>query len=193
MNRPLHTVALVVALGAGCGGQLAPDTPRADRVTEVGEITVLAGVDNEAATSLVVDYAAAYITVCDSQPATQDGTLVFFGAFNQGQIKNGLDLATVSLSIDLNELPDARGPVDITLDADAVNVYFEWSDYEGSRLEAGSNVDGRLYLRYDAPPRPGITIQGTFSLVIPAVETEMGELAALTLEGVFEIPVVRSC
>ena len=180
-------------VAVGCGGQLVPDTPTADRVTDVGEITVLASADGEAASALVVDYAAAYITVCDAEPATSDGTLVFFGAFQQGQIKSDLDLATVSLSIDLNELPAAQGPVDITLEADAVSVYFEWSDYEGSRLEAGANLDGRLYLRYDAPPRPGITMQGTFSLLIPAVETETGELASLTLEGAFEIPVVRSC
>lgn len=184
-------LAVAGSMVAGCGPSLTESAPHAERVSDIGEVTMAAATGTDHPVPLVVDYAAAGLTVCGV--SDDSGKLVFFGAFGDGRVSDDLDLATLSMSVDLTELPGDDGPVDVIVEADAVSLYFESRGIDTSRLTAGENLQGRLYLRYDAPPRPGIVIEGTFTLVIPAIETDAGEVTSLTLEGGFEVPVIRSC
>jgi hypothetical protein len=150
--------------------------------------------DGRGSAPISVEYAAAGLTVCDAATPNTQGALVLFGAFGDGRVTPDLDLSTLSMSIDLADLPLVPGPADFDLDADAISLYLEADDAGESRLLAVEQLQGQVRLRYDAPPRPGMRLEGVFHLTVQAlVFDDAGVPSRLTLEGSFDLPVVGSC
>lgn len=177
-------------------GPTASD-PRVDHASDSTGFTLAASLNGGTPIPLAVEYAAAGVDVC--RVAHNTGNLVLFGSFRDARVADGLDLATMTLVVDLADVPVEDGMVDFLVDADSVSLFLEATAYhpetfeETVRLVATEAPDGRFHLRFDSPPRPGIIVEGTFSLVIPDVQADGLSPSVLTLDGSFEVPVVLSC
>ena len=178
-------VAAVLALTiAGCGGGPAPaGEPSPARGT--GSIHAVVHPESGPSRALVVEYAAAGLGSLAATP-DDEGSLVLVAVFRDGRVDETLDLETLSISVPLSELPDGEGSLDVIVDGAVLAVLLEGAAGAESRVLSPEVVAGSLHLRYDAPPRPGITLRGDFSLVIPTGES------TLKLEGAFEVPVLGS-
>lgn len=182
----LRSFALATSLAAassglaGCGGAPsgnAAATPDATR-SGAGVIHAVVQTGSGQPRTLEVDYAAAGISAGVSEDG---GSLVIVGVFRDGRVDDTLDLETLSISVPLSELPGQSGVLDISLDAEAVSVLLEGA----AQVITPEAVRGVIHVRYDAPPRPGITLRGDFSLVVDAPGA-----STLKLDGEFEVPVL---
>ncbi len=180
--RLLSPLLIVASLAlAGCGA--APGGPNATAPNETsrsgaGVIHAIVQTETGLPRTLEVDYAAAGMSAGVSD---EGGSLVIVGVFRDGRVDDTLDLETLSISIPLSELPGTAGALDVALDAAVVNVLLEGS----AEVITPEAVRGVIHVRYDAPPRPGITLRGDFSLVVDAPGA-----ATLKLDGEFEVPVL---
>jgi hypothetical protein len=192
--RPRLLISTVLAGGAlalaGCGGT-APGTepPAAAHAPRgAGSIHATAQTSSGQTRNLTFEYAAAGLS--GANPATDDtGSLIIVGIFRDGRVDDALDLETLSISVPLSELPGHSGALDTVVDGSALNVLLEGSADSETRLLAPDAVAGQLHLRYDAPPRPGITMRGDFTLTVRSGTTTVPG-TTLTLEGEFEVPVL---
>lgn len=177
----LRSIVIATSLAAaGCGaapGGNAPASPDATR-SGAGAIHAVVQTGSGLPRTLEVDYAAAGISTGVSEDG---GSLVIVGVFRDGRVDDTLDLETLSISVPLSELPGQSGVLDVSLDAEAVSVLLEGS----AEVITPEAVRGVIHVRYDAPPRPGITLRGDFSLVVDAPGA-----ATLKLDGEFEVPVL---
>ena len=162
------------ALLAGCGGT-APSEPVRQAP---GSIHAVVQSPSGASRVLAVDYAAAGLAA----PTSEDGgSLVIVGVFRDGRVDEGLDLQTLSISVPLAELPGQSGSLDVLVDGAALAVLLEGSH----DVVLPDQVKGSIHLRYDAPPRPGITLRGDFSLTITTATH-----GTLKLDGELEVPIL---
>lgn len=185
------SAAMLLALAgtlAGCGGPtgagaaMMPETPAA-ATQDAGSIHAVVQSSNGVSRSLNVEYGAAGI----SAGVTPDdaGSLVIVGVFRDGRVDDSLDLETLSINVPLASLPGQSGTLDTVVSGSDLTVLLEGSS--GDAILAPEAVRGSLHLRYDAPPRPGITLRGDFTL---AVDT--GDGHSVKLDGEFEVPVLGS-
>lgn len=185
MRAPLLLSTLLAATLAGCGA--APSgTVESHTRPGAGAIHAVAQSANGQARTLSVDYAAAGLSAASLTNPEDSGSLVIVGVFRDGRVDDSLDLETLSINVPLSSLPGSTGALDTIVNAADLTVLLEGSAGNETRLIAPDAVKGTLHLRYDAPPRPGITLRGDFSLV---VEPAPGR-ATLKLEGEFEVPVL---
>ena len=169
---------------AGCGA--APATADTHARPGAGVIHAIAQSSNGTARPLSVEYAAAGISGAIS--ADDAGSLVIVGVFRDGRIDDSLDLETLSINVPLSALPGTTGTLDTVIGAADLTVLLEGTTGSETRLLAPEAIQGSLHLRYDAPPRPGITLRGDFTLVVDAGTGR----SSLKLEGEFEVPVLGS-
>jgi len=170
---------------AGCGAAPAPSTGEAGTTRGAGSIHAVVHPQNGPSRTLAVDYAAAGLGSLASEPDDL-GSLVLVAVFRDGRVDDSLDLETLSISVPLSELPGHTGSLDVVLDGSVLAVLLEGSSSGETRVVSPETVGGTLHLRYDAPPRPGITLRGDFSLLIPT------GTSTLRLDGEFEVPVLGS-
>lgn len=182
--RSLPVLALLSVAASGCGGT-APTNGEPAPVRGAGSVHAVAHPENGPSHTLVVDYAAAGLGTLAPSPA-DDGSLVIVAVFRDGRVDESLDLETLSISVPLAELPGESGSLDVVVDGGVLAVLLEGSSNGETRVLSPESVAGTLHLRYDAPPRPGITLRGDFSLVIPTGNS------TLKLEGELEVPVLGS-
>lgn len=171
----------------GCGGapSSSPD-PRAARL--VGSIHTVAQTASGQTRPLSVEYAAAGLSAANPANPSDAGSMVIVEVFRDGRVDNDLDLTTLSINIPLSALPGTSGTLDANVDGSDLTVLLEGASNAETLLIAPEAVQGTVHLRYDAPPRPGITLRGEFSLFI---EPAAGR-PALKLEGEIEVPVLGS-
>ena len=182
MHRRLSIVAIAATLAlSACGG----NPPAATPISRPGAGAIHAIVQTQSGASrlLSVDYAAAGLAASTD---ADEGSLVIVGVFRDGRVDDSLDLQTLSISVPMSELPGQTGNLDVVVDGAALNVLLEGSAESETRVVTPEAVHGSLHLRYDAPPRPGITLRGEFSLLL---ETQ-GRASLLRLDGEFEVPVL---
>lgn len=184
LARSLPVLTLLAAFASGCGGTAPSTTGEPTPVRGAGSVHAVVHPENGAAHALAVDYAAAGLGTLASP--TDDGSLVIVAVFRDGRVDESLDLETLSISVPLAELPGQTGSLDVVIDGSALAVLLEGSSNGETRVLSPETVSGSLHLRYDAPPRPGITLRGDFSLVIPTGHS------TLKLEGELEVPVLGS-
>lgn len=170
---------------SGCGGAPAPSSGEPAGGRGAGSIHAVVHPENGPSQTLAVDYAAAGLGSLASEP-NDLGSLVLVAVFRDGRVDDSLDLETLSISIPLSELPGQQGSLDVVLDGSVLAVLLEGSSNGETRVVSPETVSGTLHIRYDAPPRPGITLRGDFSLLIPT------GTSALRLDGEFEVPVLGS-
>lgn len=185
--RSYMVLAVVVATLAlsGCGAAPAPASGEPTPVRGAGSIHAVVHPENGPSHTLAVDYAAAGLGSLASDPDDL-GSLVLVAVFRDGRVDDSLDLETLSISVPLSELPGQQGSLDVALDGSVLSVLLEGSSSGETRIVTPETVGGSLHLRYDAPPRPGITLRGDFSLLIPT------GTSTLRLDGEFEVPVLGS-
>lgn len=169
---------------AGCGGASAPAGEPVPVRTGAGVLHAVVHPLNGSSRVLAVDYAAAGLGSLAASPA-DEGSLVIVGVFRDGRVDETLDIETLSISVPIAELPHESGSLDVVVDGSVLDVLIEGNRGD-ARVVSPESVRGSLHLRYDAPPRPGITLRGDFSLVIPTGASE------LKLEGELEVPVLGS-
>ncbi len=175
LNSLRYSLPFVVALAlAGCGGT-APSEPVRQAA---GSIHAVVQPPSGAARVLAVDYAAAGLA---APSLDEGGSLVIVGVFRDGRVDGALDLETLSISVPLEELPDQVGSLDVVVDGAALAVLLEGSE----EVVLPEQVKGSIHLRYDAPPRPGITLRGDFSLTITTATH-----GTLKLDGELEVPIL---
>lgn len=180
---------IVVALGAaaltlaGCGAAPAANSGEPTPVRGAGSIHAVVHPENGPSHNLTVDYAAAGLGSLATEP-NDLGSLVLVAVFRDGRVDETLDLETLSISVPLSELPGQQGSLDVVLDGSVLAVLLEGSSNGETRVVTPETVGGTLHLRYDAPPRPGITLRGDFSLLIPT------GTSTLRLDGELEVPVL---
>ena len=189
MRTLVQVAALVATLSlSGCGGAPSSGSPAGEPtpVKGAGAIHAVVQTENGASRALAVDYAAAGLGSLAASPS-DEGSLVIVGVFRDGRVDESLDLETLSISIPLSELPGQQGSLDVAVDGAALAVLLEGTQDGETLVLSPDRVEGTLHLRYDAPPRPGITLRGDFTLVIPG---EGG--STLKLDGELELPVLGS-
>ena len=180
--RTSLTLASMLAL-AGCGGSSLIASSATPRPTNgAGSIHAVVQGASGQTRNLTVDYAAAGL----SSPLAEndDGSLVVVGVFRDGRVDDALDLETLSISVPMSELPGRTGPLDVVVDGANLNVLLEGAADSGARVITPDVVKGSLHLHYDAPPRPGITVRGDFSLAL------VSGGSTIRLDGDLEVPVV---
>jgi hypothetical protein len=175
----------------GCGGTSATVTAPTPRPSAGSIHAIVQGASGQSRT-LAVDYAAAGLSqdrgganVAPGVTSDGDGSLVLVGVFRDGRVDDTLDLETLSISIPLSELPSQTGSLDVVVDGRNLSILLEGSANSETRVITPDLVRGNLHMRYDAPPRPGITLRGDFSLTVDAAGSE-----TLHLDGEFEVPVL---
>lgn len=174
--------ATALVLG-GCGGTTATVTAPTPRPSAGSIHAIVQGASGQSRT-LAVDYAAAGLAN-GATTSDGDGSLVLVGVFRDGRVDDSLDLETLSISIPLSELPSQTGSLDVVVDGRNLDILLEGSANSETRVITPDLVRGNLHMRYDAPPRPGITLRGDFSLTVDAAGSE-----TLHLDGEFEVPVL---
>jgi len=181
----LASIVLAASALAGCGAAPAGTPADASHARQgAGVIHAVAQSANGAARPLSVEYAAAGIS--PSSAADDAGSLVIVGVFRDGRVDDSLDLETLSINVPLSALPGTTGTLDTIVNASDLTVLLEGTTGSETSLLAPDAMEGSLHLRYDAPPRPGITLRGDFSLVVDAGSGR----SSLKLEGEFEVPVL---
>lgn len=186
----MRTLVQVAALAAtlsltGCGGAPTAGSPAEPTpVKGAGAIHAVVQTENGISRSLAVDYAAAGLGSLAASPE-DEGSLVIVGVFRDGRIDESLDLETLSISVPLSELPGQHGTLDVVVDGASLAVLLEGTQNGETLVLSPDRVEGSLHLRYDAPPRPGITLRGDFTLLIPG---ERG--STLKLDGELDLPVL---
>lgn len=185
----------LLLIANGCGGSgLSTNNAKPKRLSQAGELTVSASIGHETSFPLLVDYAIAGLTTCNKL-ATDKGSLVVFAAFRDGQINSQLDLSTLSLSIDMAELSNAKGTALFDFQLNPIPIYLEAWEEGTSRLialEAGKFTGG---LELQVPPllAPGSTLEGSLSLAIPDIGIQSLAGQQFTLDGFFQVPVFGNC